>query len=282
MGTVVILDGETVSPDEARVSIFDHGFLFGNSVYDVVRTRHGEPFLLDEHIARLRRSATEIRLELPCTDDELWDGVHRAIREAENDESYVRIIVTRGVGELDLFPGACGRASLILIARPLRLPSEAVYHEGIRLALVARRRNDPQSLNPAAKTGNYLNNVLALMEARDRGADDAIMLNADGYLTEATTSNLFFVRDGRAHTPALNAGILDGITRALVIRFLAEHGIDCLEGLYTPEDLAGAREVFITSTTRDALPVREIDYKTVGEGRAGPVAKMLYNQFARL
>ena len=282
MGTVVILNGEIVSPDKAHVSIFDRGLLFGDSVYDVIRTRNGRPFLLGDHIARLRRSAREIQLDLPCTDDDLWDGVRRALAEAGNAESYVRIIVTRGVGELDLFPGVCGQPTLILIARPLIVPSPETYDLGIRLALVERRRNSPQSLDPNAKTGNYLNNVLAMMEARDRGADDAVMLNADGYLTEGTASNLFFVREGVVHTPALRAGILDGITRGLVIGMLADHGLDCQEGLYLPEALLAAGEVFVTSTVRDALPVRAINHKTVGDGRAGPVAKMLYSRFAAL
>jgi len=281
MGTVVIYDGEVLSPDEARVSIFDHGFLFGDSVYDVVRTRHEAPFLLDEHLGRLRRSAAEIQLGLPYTDEELRSEVCRALALAGNGESYVRIIITRGVGELELHPGSCERPTLILIARPLVALPESLYQRGIRLAVVGRRRNDPQSLNPNAKTGNYLNNVLAAVEARRRGADDAIMLNAAGHLTEGTTSNLFFVQAGVVHTPALKAGILEGITRAQVIRMLGAEGIECREGFYTPKDLRAAEEVFITSTTRDVVPVYEVDEEVVGEGEAGPVARLLHARFAR-
>ncbi len=282
MGKVVILDGEVLSAADARISVFDHGFLFGDSVYDVVRTRQGVPFLLQPHLARLKRSAVEIGLEIPATDLELTEQVDRAIAAAGNEESYVRIVVTRGVGDLELFPGTCGRPTLILIALPLRLPAPHVYERGIRLAVVDRRRNDPRALNPDAKTGNYLNNVLAMSEARKRGADDAVMLNTGGFLTELTTANLFFVRDSVVHTPALDSGILNGITRSLVMRMLGEEGVDCREGRYTRADLLAAEEVFLTSTTRDAVPVRQVDDQVIGEGAAGPVARLLFARFGAL
>jgi branched-chain amino acid aminotransferase len=282
MGTVVVLDGEAFEPEDARISVFDHGFLFGDSVYEVVRTRHGRPFLLDPHLARLRSSAEELYLEVPYTDDALREEVRHALELAGNGESYVRIILTRGVGELDLHPRSCEKPTLILIAGPLKVPPESAYRTGIRLAIVGRRRHDPLALSPTAKTGNYLNNVLAIVEARRRGADDAVMLNADGYLTEGTTANVFFVKDGVVRTPELLSGILEGITRGLVIKLLAGEGISCVEGLYTGDDLRAADEAFITSTTRDVMPVREVDDAAIGTGCPGPTAVLLRRLIAAL
>jgi branched-chain amino acid aminotransferase len=282
MGTVVLLDGEAFAPESARISVFDHGFLFGDSVYEVVRTRHGRPFELAAHLARLRRSAEQTYLEIPYADSDLEREVARATELAGNAESYVRIIVTRGIGDIELHPASCGRPTLLLIVTPLRLPAEHLYREGIRLAIVGRRRMDPASLSPSAKTGNYLNNVLAIIEAKRRGADDAVMLNTEGFLTEGTTSNIFFVRDGVAHTPALETGILEGITRGLVLRMLADQGLGAREGNYGPEELRGADEAFITSTIRDVMPVRDVDGATVGLTRPGPVTRRLMARFAAL
>ncbi|MCU0725971.1 MAG: D-amino acid aminotransferase [Planctomycetes bacterium] len=282
MGTVVLLNGEVLPAESARISVFDHGFLFGDSVYEVVRTRHGRPFELDAHLARLRRSAEQTYLEIPYTDGDLERELGRAISLAANQESYVRIIVTRGVGEIELHPATCGPPTLLLIVTPLRQPPDRFYREGIRLAIVGRRRMDPASLSPSAKTGNYLNNVLAIIEAKKRGADDAVMLNTEGFLTEGTTSNIFFVRDGVAYTPALQTGILSGITRGLVLRMLSAERIGAREGNYGPEELRGADEAFITSTTRDVMPVREVDAAPVGLSRPGPVTRRLMERFAAL
>jgi branched-chain amino acid aminotransferase len=273
--TVVIIDGEVQEPGESRVSVFDHGFLFGDSVYEVVRTRDGEPFMLTAHVERLRRSAAEIYMDLPYTDEDLEEEVGRAIQKVDGREAYVRIIVTRGAGELELHPVTCARPTLVLIARPLVRPSERLYREGVRLAIVPRRRTHPQSLNPAAKTGNYLNNVLAIIEARRRGADDAIMLNADGHLTEGTTANVFLVREGIVRTPSLESGILEGITRGLVIRLVEEEGLDFQETLLGAEDLRDADEAFLTSTTRDVMPVREVDGSPLRGGAPGPVTRRI-------
>ena len=282
MGTLVILNGEVLTSDDARISVFDHGFLFGDSVYEVVRTRHGRPFLLGEHLARLRKSAESIYLDIPFTDEELTEEVTTAIAAAGNEESYVRLIVTRGVGELELHPASCDRPTLLLIARALVVPGPDLRQNGIRLAIVGRRRTHPLSLNPAAKTGNYLNNVLAIIEARRRGADDAVMLNADEFITECTTANVFFVRDGVVHTPALESGILEGITRGFVMHLLGEERIPSAQGLYGPDDLRTADEVFVTSTTRDVLPVSAIDDAPVGTVCPGPVTARLAERFEKL
>lgn len=282
MGTVVFLDGVPHRPEEARISVFDHGFLFGDSVYEVVRTRHGQPFLLREHIARLRRSAAELSFAIPFDDARLCAEVEQAVDAAGNDESYVRLIVTRGVGELELHPETCRSPSIVLIAKELVPPPERFYREGLHLAVVGRRRTDPRSLSPTAKTGNYLNNVLAIIEARSRGADDAVMLNLEDRLTEGTTANVFFVTDGVVRTPAPESGILEGITRGFVLGMLAGEGIPCEEGSFGPGDLREADEAFITSTTRDVMPVTRVDGARVADGRPGPVTRRLMERFAVL
>jgi branched-chain amino acid aminotransferase len=282
MGTVVIIDGVRFEPDDARISVFDHGFLFGDSVYDVIRTRNGRPFLMAPHLARLRRSAREIYLDIPWSDEELAAQVLDAIRASGNDECYVRVILTRGVGELELHPGTCRRPTLILIVRPLVLPPEELYRTGIRVAIVERRRMAPESLNPAAKTGNYLNNVLAIIEARRRGADDAVMLGAVGQLTEGTTANLFVVRGGVVRTPSLDSGILGGITRELTLSIVRDEGIDCFEETLLSEDLDGADEAFLTSTTRDILPIRQVGETVLSDGAPGPVTRRIMDRFAAI
>lgn len=282
MAPTVIIDGEVREGDRRSVSVFDHGFLFGDSVYEVVRTRGGKLFELLPHLKRLRRSAAEIYLELPFTDDELAAEIERATAIAGNAESYVRIIVTRGTGELELSPASCGPPCRILIVKALVLPPERLYREGVHLAIVDRRRMHPHSLNPAAKTGNYLNNVLAIVEAKKRGADDAVMRNDDGYLTEGTTSNLFMVRGGKVRTPSLASGILEGITRGLVLRMLAEEGFPAEETLVGPEELREADEAFVTSTTRDVMPVGRVDDRPLPGPLPGPVTRRLMERFAAL
>lgn len=282
MGTLVVVDGEIREGERRSVSVFDHGFLFGDSVYEVVRTRGGHLFELSPHLERLRRSAAELYLDLPWSGEELGAKVADAVATAGNDESYVRIIVTRGVGELELHPATCTVPSLILVVKPLVLPPERLYREGTSLAIVGRLRMNPQSLNPAAKTGNYLNNVLAIVEARRRGADDAVMLNADGRLTEGTTSNVFLVAGGVVRTPTLASGILQGITRGLVIRMVKEEGFPLEEAELLPEDLRGADEAFLTSTTRDVMPIARVDGAVLAGPVPGPVTRRLMARFAEL
>ena len=227
-----------------------------------------------EHLDRLRRSAAGVYMDLPLTDAELEDQVRRAAAAVGSPEAYVRIIVSRGVGEIELHPGSCERRTLVLIARPFTPPPDRLYREGVRLAVVPRRRNSKDALSPAAKTGNYLNNVLAMVEAGRRGADDAVMLNAEGNLTEATTANVFLVPGGTVRTQSLECGILEGIPRAWVIRLLAEQGVPVEEGRYGADDLRTADEAFLTSTTRDVMPVASVDDAPL-PGSPGPVTRRL-------
>jgi branched-chain amino acid aminotransferase len=273
MGTVVSIDGKVLPPERAVVSVFDHGFLFGDSVYEVVRTRRGVPVTLEEHLVRLEGSARQIHLVLPWTRAGLAAQVAETVRVAGNGESYVRIIATRGVGEISLLPDSCRSPTLILIVKPLPVPDPSVARDGLRVSLASRPRNDRRALDPSAKTGNYLNNLLALVEARQAGADDAVLLNTAGMLAEATTSNVFLVRGGRARTPSLGCGILAGITRDLLIREMAGAGLPVEEGEYPAAALRESEEVFLTSTIRGVAPVTRVDGAPVGDGKPGPVTR---------
>ncbi len=263
------IDGETCRRrEDARVSVFDHGFLFGDSVYEVIRTYGGHPFQVGPHLARLFHSARGISLDLPWSKEELGAAVEEAVREAGCEgETYVRLIVTRGVGEIDISPASCARPSLVIVAKDLAPWPGELYERGLSLAIVSTLRNEPGTVDPAIKTGNYLNSVLALIEARKRGAVEAVMLNAHGALAECTTSNLFLAKDGTLRTPSLDSGILSGITRSDVLRLARANGISAREESLKPDALRDADEAFITSTTRGIMPVGTVD----GRPLAGPV-----------
>ncbi|MBD2102583.1 aminotransferase class IV [Leptolyngbya sp. FACHB-261] len=257
MGLLVNQDG-VISPT-ATVSVLDRGFLYGDSVYEVVRTLAGKPFGLQEHLDRLRQSAAYLYLDVPWSDDHIGTEVARTLEQAANPESYVRIVVTRGAEEeISLLPGAKLQPSLIIVVRPIS-PEAVLPAQGIHLRLVPRQRVDRLALNPAAKTGNYLNNILALLEAQQSGADDALLLNTRGELTEATTSNLWLVSQGVVRTPTVEAGILHGITRHFLLQVLREQGIPHEETELRPEDLWTAEEAFLSSSVRLLMPVAQID-----------------------
>ncbi|CCQ91585.1 putative branched-chain-amino-acid aminotransferase [Nitrospina gracilis 3/211] len=261
--------------NDAFISVLDHGFLFGDSVYEVVSTIDGQVVFLAEHLRRLRQSAAALNLVIPYSDTKFGEEIHRTLKSAGNTESYVRIIVTRGVGELDLDPTSCTSPNVIILAKEAVIYPQENYDKGIHLALVSVKRNLKESLNPELKTGNYLNNVLAKMEANRTGAADALMLNSSGYLTECTTSNIFFVKDGRIFTPSLDCGILEGITREKILRLARENGFLVEEGEWPPEALEQAEEAFITGTVKKIMPVTLLNSRPVGNGKPGPTTKKL-------
>lgn len=282
MGLLIKIDGETFrTRDAARVSVFDHGFLFGDSVYEVIRTYGGRPFEVGPHLARLFRSAKGISLDVPRSKEALAAEIDATVREAAcPGEAYVRLVVTRGVGEIDINPEVCARPSVVLIVKDLAPWAPALYERGTDLAIVSTvTRNEPGTVDPSIKTGNYLNSVLALIEARRRGAQDAVMLNGHGHVTECTTSNIFFVKDSVLLTPSLESGILSGITRSDVIRLARENGVHCREGSFKADELRRADEAFITSTTRGIMPVGTIDGKPVGDAARRPVTDRLRKLF---
>ncbi len=283
MGRIVNMDGRLVPPEQAFISVFDRGFLYGDSVYEVLRTYRGEPFELDRHLDRLENSASLIGLSLPWPRARLSQEVRRTLGAAGNTESYVRLIVSRGAGEIGLDPMLARGPSVIVIAKELVTPPASAYEKGVKVALVGVRRNLREAIDPAAKTGNYLNNVLAMGEAQALGAFEALMLDREGRVTEASSANVFAARAGELLTPPLEVGILEGVTRQVVLALARELFVPVREVELRPEDLYSADEVFITSTTRELVPVVAIadrrGERRVGDGRPGPVARRLLEAF---
>jgi branched-chain amino acid aminotransferase len=283
------VEGRLSPPEQAVVPVLDRGFLYGDSLYEVVRTYGGRPFELERHLARMGRTAERIGLVLPPRERILAE-LQRTLDAAGNPESYARIIVTRGEGQFGLSPHlAQGLSRLIVLVRPLVPPAEEQYERGLQMAIARTRRNSPLSLDPALKTGNYLNNILALREAHQAGADDAILLDLKGRVTEASTSNVFFVQRGVVVTPPLALGMLEGVTRALMLEVARAEGIMVREEPHGPEALAAADEVFVTSTLREAMPVTSLVFlestgeqrREVAGGKPGPIARRLRAAFRR-
>lgn len=289
------LDGTLVPPSAARVSVFDRGFLYGDSVYEVIRTYGGGAFELDRHLARLRHSAERIGLAPK------WDATRAAAEVGRTldasrgsdahdpdaapwnvGERYLRVVMTRGAGEIGLDPALAVDPVALVIAQPLAGPPARAYAEGVMAAVVGLRRASPQAIDPSAKTGSHLPNVLALREARASGAYEALLLDDGGFVTEGSSSNVFAVRGGRLATPPLAAGILEGVTRGLVLALARRLGVAADERALRPEDLEGADEVFITSTIREIVPVVRLGGRTVGSGRPGPVTSRLHRAFRDL
>ncbi|MBN2053818.1 D-amino acid aminotransferase [bacterium] len=275
----VNVNGTVVRGEQACISVFDRGFLFGDSVYEVIRTYNGVPFALTEHLHRMRCSARALGMEPALDSFDIEAELARTLANADYTESYARIIVTRGVGPIGLEIHKATLPNLVIIVQPLTTPPTEAYERGIHLAVVSVVRNLVNALDPAIKSGNYLNNLLALREAQENGADEAVMLDYQGYLTEATTSNIFMVFDGILVTPPLDAGILEGITRKRLLGMVADHGIGFQIRRTSGEELATADECFLSSTTKEVLPVTMINGNKVGDGAPGPVTRRLANLF---
>jgi len=280
----VYMAGRVCLPEEAKISVFDRGFLYGDSVYETIGTVHGRLFAARDHLIRLERSAERIGLRCPPR-AEIERAIAATVEAAGNPESRVRVILTRGSGKLDLDPASVDDTQLIVIVFPLGAPTPEMYAKGVAVAIVTITRNSPRAIDPAVKSGNYLNNVLALGEARRRnGAYEAILCADDGCIAEGSTSNIFVVRGGQIWTPPAEVGILDGITRAKVLDLCRAHELPLVERRFSPDELRGADEAFITSATRGVLPVTLVDGKPVGAGVPGPVTRRLmglYDELAR-
>jgi len=286
MSILVNLGGRLLPPEQALVPVLDRGFLYGDSVYEVARTYAGVTFALREHLERLEISANKIGLVLPAREI-LEREIARTLAAAQNSESYVRVMVTRGEGKWGLAPSPLDEPRLVVLVRPLEVPPPELYARGLHLAIVRIRRNHPRTLDPKAKTGNYLNSVIALDEARKSGADDAVFLDIKERVTESSTANIFFAKDGVVCTPPLELGILAGITRAKVIEQARAAGIIVREEPHGAGALADADEVFVTSTLREVMPVTQLSLledrdpspRPIGDGQPGPIAKRLLEVF---
>jgi len=273
---LIRINRQEVDTEAASVSIFDHGFLFGDSIYEVIRTVKGKPLAWPEHLARLRKSAARLSLELPWTDADLSQELDTAFQAAKwPGESYVRLIITRGVGEIDLMPTSCDSQTLILIGKALPVYPPEVYDRGMKICLTNVRRNSRQAMDPGIKSGNYLNNVLAMIEARRKGADDAVMLNESGHVTECTTSNIFLIKDGAVRTPSLESGILAGITRGILLSVLKAAKIPAEEADLTLSDLAEADEIFMTGSIKGVMPVSDLLGTVEWHNGPGPMTKKI-------
>ena len=280
----IYLNDRFVSKADARISVFDHGFLYGDGVYETLRAYSGRLFMLHPHLARLKRSGRLIGLDLPIADKEwpklLAESLTRNdLGPSNRTDAHLRITVSRGEGELGLDPALCKTPTVVIMAKPLASYPTHLFSEGVSLAIVPVSRNLASALSPQIKSLNFLNNILAKREATRVGAFDALMLNVEGRLAECTASNLFFVQAGRLCTPSVECGILDGITRDVVLRLAREHGMPAEEGRYDVGDLRQADECFLTNTSMEIMPVCTIDKRAVGSGRPGPLTARLRQLF---
>jgi branched-chain amino acid aminotransferase len=276
----VYVNGTIRPASEAVVPVYDHGFLYGEGVYETLRTYNRVPFLYDRHLNRLRASSRRIHLDVPFTDDELARWIDDTVAAAgEMREAYIRILFTRGVGELNYDPRSTPAPTTVIIVKPLEEPPARVFENGINICLVGILRNHPGSVNPLIKANNLLNNALAMQEANSRGGEEGLMCNYRGELSECSQANFFMVRDGVVLTPPSEAGLLEGITRAFLFEIGRDAGIDVREAVLYPKDLDTAEEAFITSTTRELSPVTSIDGKPVGTGTVGEITRKLLDGY---
>ncbi len=280
MGFFASVDGQVVPAEEARVSVLDNGFTFGDSAYETIRTYGGRPFEWDRHLRRLRASVARLGFEIPHSNAELLRQLNAVLSRAANPESYIRLIVSRGVGDISYHFERVKGPTVVMVVKPHQAYPESHYTQGIDVALVDVRRNHPLALDPAIKSSNLLNNVLAVREAQARGAEEALLLNQEGRLAEGASTNVFLVRGGTVRTPPLSAGILAGITREIVLELAAGLGIAAREEALGKNDLRDAEEAFLTSSTREVVPIRRVDGRPVGEGRPGPVTRRIVEAFS--
>ena len=279
MGFFASINGSVTPAAEARVSVLDNGFTFGDSVYETLRTYGGRPFHLDRHLARLRNSARRLAIDIPQPDAVLAGWLDALLRQAANAESYVRMIVSRGVGDISYHFDRISGPTVVMAVKPYERLPDASYEQGVAVAVVEIRRNPKQALDPAIKSCNLLNNILAVREAQAKGAAEAILLNLEGEVAEGASSNVFVVSRGIVRTPPLTAGILPGITRDVILERGAGLGLTMREATLSVADLLGADEAFITSTLKEAAPVRSVDGLPIGSGRPGPITLRILEDF---
>ncbi len=282
MEPLVYVDGRFYPKDEARVSVFDHGFLYGDGVFEGIRAYGGRVFRLGEHLRRLYDSAKAIMLDIPLNSAQLEGVVLEACRRNGLRDGYVRLVVSRGKGDLGLDPRKCPRPTIVCIADTIALYPPELYDQGMRVMTVATRRNGVESLNPRIKSLNYLNNILAKVEANQAGYAEVLMLNEQGLVVECTGDNIFIVRGRRLLTPPAWVGILEGITRGAVMEVAAAAGLEVREEVFTRLDVWTADECFLTGTAAEAIPVVECDGRAIGTGRPGPVTADLIRRFRAL
>lgn len=278
----VYIDGKFYDQNNAKVSVFDHGLLYGDGIFEGIRAYNSRVFKLKEHIERLFYSAKALLLSIPMTREALMAAVVESCRQNNLRDGYIRLVVTRGVGGLGLNPRSCKRPSVIIIADKIQLYPPAYYNRGLDIITVPTVRNLHSALNPAIKSLNYLNNILAKIEANNGGCEEAVMLNNEGYVAECTGDNIFIIKAGHLSTPPLSAGALYGITRGVVMELATASGLPVSEPNLTRYDLFNADECFLTGTGAELIPVVKIDGRTIGTGKPGPITKDLVKRYRRL
>lgn len=278
----IYLDGEFVTKENAKVSVFDHGFLYGDGIFEGIRIYNGNIFKCKEHLDRLYDSAKSIDLVIPLAYDELLEATAETIRRNDMRDGYIRIVVSRGAGNLGLDPRRCPKPTVLIIVEQLAIYSEEAYLNGLKAVSVAQRRKIPDALNPKIKSLNYLNNILVKIQSNFAGADEAIMMNAQGYVTEGSGDNIFIVKNGVVTTPPCYLGALEGITRQAIIDLCDKLGIKLKEEPFSMHDVYIADEVFFTGTAAEVIAAREIDGRMIGKGQAGPITLQLLEEFRKI
>ena len=278
----IFIDGKFYGEHDAKVSVFDHGLLYGDGVFEGIRAYHGRVFKLKEHIDRLFYSAKAILLDIPMSHAEVMQATVATLRENNLRDAYVRLIVTRGVGTLGLNPRSCKNPSVIIIAGKIQVYPPELYARGMDIVTVPTVRNLHSAVNPAIKSLNYLNNILAKIEANNAGVEEAVMLNAEGFVAEGTADNIFIIKQGALLTPPLSAGALYGVTRGTVMDLAAQAGMKVAEQNLTRYDLFNADECFLTGTGAEIMPVIKIDGRVIGDGKPGPLSAKLIEAYHNL
>ena len=278
----VYINGKFYSEKNSKISVFDHGLLYGDGVFEGIRAYHGRVFKLKEHIDRLFYSAKAILLNIPMSKQQLMDATVETCRKNNLNDGYVRLVVTRGAGTLGLNPNRCSNPQVIIIADTIQLYPASLYKKGMEIVTVATTRNHHNAVNPAIKSLNYLNNILAKIEANTAGYEEAIMLNSEGYVAECTGDNLFIIKDNQMFTPSLSSGALHGITRQTSIDLVGELGVPTSEPNLTRYDLYNADECFLTGTGAEIVPVVKIDERKIGNGKPGKITKKMVKAYQEL
>jgi branched-chain amino acid aminotransferase len=278
----IYVDGEFFPEGEAKVSVFDHGLLYGDGVFEGIRFYNGRVFRLEDHLDRLWDSAKSICLDVPMSQRAMTEALLETIRRNDLRDGYIRLLVTRGVGNLGLNPAQCKKPSVIIIAAVIALYPEEMYRNGLTVITCATRRTNPAALNPAVKSLNYLNNVMARIEANLARADEALLLNDDGCVAECTADNVFVIKRGEIFTPPISAGALRGITRAVIFEIAAELGLKISEVNLTRHDIFVADECFLTGTAAEVIPVIKVDNRVIGTGKPGPISARMIARFREI
>lgn len=282
MSRKIFLNGKMVTDEEAMVSVFDHGLLYGDGVFEGIRAYNGRVFRLTEHIKRLYESAHSIMLKIPYSQEEMIQAVIDTVNANDLKDAYIRLVVTRGIGDLGMDPFKCKDPQIFIIADKIAIYPEELYEKGLNVITVATRRTSSAALDPKIKSLNYLNNIHVKIEANRAGVLEAVMLNDQGYILEGSADNIFIYRNGKLITPPGYLGVLIGVTRQAIIELAQKEGIEVAEEPFTRHDLYVADECFLTGTAAEVIPVVEVDMRVIGSGVPGPVTKKLIEVFRRL